>query len=152
MLPYFAENCLELFMKEWIDKGRSFVAIEAKAGEVIGHVAIEEWPHCLEIRSVVTAPGFRNMGVNTRLTEFVVNKMFEGYPDAVLMELKSETSNGHTLLMNAIGFIEVPLSELQLLGGAIRNPGPRWHLYTLTLGQYKAYLLKAQERDPNGRK
>lgn len=113
--------------------GHSFIAIDPATNSVVGHQAIGVWPGCYELRSGVTHPGYRGKGINTAMKSAFIIHIFEEYPEAVIIAIKSGEM-GLGALTNGFGFREEPLEEAQskYLFGILKPEEGPWHVYSLT--------------------
>lgn len=125
-------------IRGWIERGMSFVAVDASNGRVVSHVAVHEWQGCLELSSAVTAKDHTNKGIYSSMHADILDAHFMAAHAVPIVSIKNEESDGRKLKY-AAGFVETPMSEVQKLGVAILRPelGP-WHAFILTQPAYLA--------------
>lgn len=138
-------------LAQWINEGRSFVAVDLETNEVVGHVGLYLWfppsattgipvVGCVEEVSVVVNPAYRNSGIYRDMHDAIATALFQTSPDAEIVDIKSVNSNGYALLHGS-GYVEVPLSHVEANGLVILHPemGP-WRAFVLTKEVHKANL------------
>lgn len=122
----------------WILNRTSMVAVEALEGTIIGHMAVDRWEGCWEIRSVVVDDGFKGRGVYAKLTNAVISALFDMDPSTPIFEIKNDKSNGFHLI-EELGFRKVDISEALNLGVKLKKPAD-WSAFKLTCDDYHKRL------------
>jgi N-acetylglutamate synthase-like GNAT family acetyltransferase len=100
-------------LQRWIGTGCSFVARAVPGGEVVGHFAADYLPsiNWVELRGAVVKPEYRQLGINSKLRERVMEVARTQYPSARMFSVTEAAAKSRGLVKR-FGGSDIALDRL----------------------------------------